>query len=273
MGLIGSCILANPFDFHNPICITWGSREYWIPENDLGSSSVCFLRGLGVGFIMLIAQSEKNFIQEDIFREEIKENAKGEQTPLDTRLGSLCWAEGWAQTIFRGPFQPQWFCNSCSRLSESGTASFWAVRQLAEFEWPRRPSKDLTGIYLFGQSLLMLCSLIWPHLPEVNALINNCWNFGLLLWIIKKHVLMPKCSVSLQKQHAGETNSLVFNSGFCTRQKIIQSLQPPQLSSLCGVWSSVKVYALLNCSFTEKEVLKSQSFLSSGNCFQALVYS
>lgn len=121
--------------------------------------------------------------------------------------------EGWTQSVFRGPFQPQWFCNSCSRLSKSSTASFWAMRQLAKFEWPRRPSKTFTELYLFGQSLMMLCSLLWPYLLEVNALINKCQSFGLLLWIIKKHVLMPERFVSLQKEHAGETSSSVFSSG------------------------------------------------------------
>lgn len=49
----------------------------------------------------------------------------------------------------------------------------------------------------------------------------------------------------------------------------------PAAPSACflGIWSSVKVHTILNCSFTEGEVLKSGSFLSSGNFLQGLVYS
>lgn len=47
MGLICSCILASPFDFHDPICITGGSHEYWIPESDVDSSSLFLGRAWG----------------------------------------------------------------------------------------------------------------------------------------------------------------------------------------------------------------------------------
>lgn len=76
MGVIGSSILASPFDFHDPVGITRGSHKYWIPESSLGSSSVCFLGGLGMGCCNAYCSQKKKIIQEDIFREEIKENAK-----------------------------------------------------------------------------------------------------------------------------------------------------------------------------------------------------
>lgn len=59
MGVIGSSILASPFDFCDPVGITGGLHEYWIADSSLGSSGVCFLRGPGVGCVMLMAQSEK----------------------------------------------------------------------------------------------------------------------------------------------------------------------------------------------------------------------
>lgn len=72
---------------------------------------------------------------------------------------------------------------------------------------------------------------------------------------------------------SGETNSPVFNSGILYQAE--NSPEPAAASACFIIWclELTKVYALLNCSFTKGEVLKSQSFLSNGNCFQALVYS
>lgn len=74
MRVIGSSIVASPFDFCDPVGITRGSHKYWIPESSLGSSSVFFLRGFGMSCVMLIAVRKK-IHTEDIFRGEIKENA------------------------------------------------------------------------------------------------------------------------------------------------------------------------------------------------------